>query len=296
MRCDEIGVRINRNVLTDFLNGARPGQFFHVRGYVDADGEKSDYFLRFGIKYANLKARDVGFLYAVLAGEKTFEVHVQHNVWIPKTLLATEKLFAPGGRPEDLIHVQVTHDVPLVGAELTNAVMRVTKDGYSDLLDVVKWSNRKGGDKVKAAVSYTLPSTHPLVISAIGEHDLQGTLLKGLLAPRQDAVAPYEREGQSAYSLEKDGATRWYLRDVLEVSKVIREEGVHPFEASLPLVAVKNAIRFQHLLTGKYRQFILTDGQFEAVTIEGQSILCDGINEEFYFALPETVRQAVAVA
>lgn len=294
MRCDEIGIRINRNVLTDFLNGARPGQFFHVRGYVNAEGEKADYFLRFGIKYANLKARDVGVMYAVLAGEKSFEVNVKHGVWIPNELLSTEHLFAHVGT--NSVHVQVTHDVPLVGAELTNASMRVTKDGYADLLDVVKWGNRKANGRTKAIVSYTIPSTHPLVVAAIGEHDLQGTILQGLLAPRQEAVAQYEHEGQSAYSLDKDGATRWYLRDVLFVSKVIREEGVYPFSASHPLVAVKEAIRFQHLLTGKYRQFILTDGQFEAVTIEGQSILCDGVDEEFYFALPETVKQAVAVA
>jgi hypothetical protein len=44
-------------------------------------------------------------------------------------------------------------------------------------------------------------------------------------------------------------------------------------------------------LTGKYREFVLTDGQYESITIEGQAILCDGVEESFYFALPETVRE-----
>jgi hypothetical protein len=61
----------------------------------------------------------------------------------------------------------------------------------------------------------------------------------------------------------------------------------------LPINAVKKAIQSQWLLTGKYRQFVLTDGQFEAITIEGQAVLVDGINEDFYFALPETVKETL---
>jgi hypothetical protein len=79
------------------------------------------------------------------------------------------------------------------------------------------------------------------------------------------------------------------------VYKIVRVQGNYPFSASSPAVAIKNAIAKKELLTNKYRQFILTDGQFESITIEGQAVLVDGITEDFFMALPEHVKEAETV-
>jgi hypothetical protein len=160
-------------------------------------------------------------------------------------------------------------------------------------MDTEVFGNRKSKDKVFCTVGYEIASTHPLFIAAVGAADLQGTLLQGLVKPRESAVE-YDKQAQSAYSLDKEGMTVWYIRDVLRVQKTVRVAGNYELKATLPINGVKDAIGRALLLTNKYRQFILTDGQFESITIEGQAILCDGVEEEFYFALPQHVKEAIA--
>jgi hypothetical protein len=288
MDCNQIGVQVSKQEFADFLNSIQPGQFFHVRGYVNAEGEKADHWLRFGVKYGNIKARDVNLLRQILAGKQMPDVTVKHGVYVSPDQLET--LLSNEG--ENLVRATIQYDHLLPDG----TSIGVTKTGHIDLMDNCILSNRKGnkkdGYKVPATISYSLPYNHPLVVAAIGEAELQGTILQGLLRPRE-ATVEYDKEAQSAYSLEKDGTTKWYLRDVLYVRKVVRVEGNYEFSASLPINAVKKSIQSQWLLTGKYRQFVLTDGQFEAITIEGQAVLVDGINEDFYFALPETVKETL---
>lgn len=290
MKASQIGVEVSRQEFVDFLNSVKPGQFFHIKGYVNEEGEKADFWLRFGIKYGNIKARDVRLLEGVLAGQQHPDLAVKHNVWIPPAMLNGSLFLNPGEHP---VHVTVDYE----GTMPDGTKVKVRQDGFANLLDVETFSNRKGnkndGYNVAATLTYSLPPTHPLVVAAIGAADLQGTLLQGLLRPRE-ATSTYDKEAQSAYSMEKDGATRWYIRDVLRVHKVVRVEGDYPFSATLPINGVKKAIQSQWLLTGKYREFILTDGQFESITIEGQAILVDGVEESFYFALPEVLKEEAA--
>jgi len=290
MNASQIGVEISRAAFVEFLNSVQPGQFFHVRGYVNAEGEKSDYFLRFGCKYPNLKARDIKFLRNVLAGAKAPALTIRQGVYIPPSKAMLTGIF-PATPSEHDVWATIEYTVDRDGTAL-----QVTQSGHINLLDTDTFTNRKGNKKdgynVPATVSYTLPSNHPLVTAAIGEADLQGTVLQGLVRPAE-ATSEYEEEAQSAYSLEKDGKTRWYIRGVLIVRKIVRVQGDYGFSASLPINAVKKAIQSQWLLTGKYRQFILGEGQFEAMTIEGQAILVDGADDAFYFALPESVAEAV---
>jgi len=285
MRCSEIGVSITRDQFCDFLNSVRGGQFFHVRGYVNAEGEIADHILRFGIGYGNLKRRDVATLEAILRGEKVATVRVKHGVWIPEGATA-ESLSSTDA---NAVPVRIK-TVRMVGG----TAMPVEVETHVSL-DDPRFGNRKGAGRVQATLSYGLPTTHPVAVAAIGSPTTDGTLLQGLVNPKTPAVE-YDKEAKSCYSLDKgDGSpARWYLRDVLRVWKHVRKEGEYPFSASLPRNAVKDAIARDLLLTSRYRQFILTDGGFEAVTIEGQSMLCDGITEEFFFATPESVREAIA--
>ena len=293
MRCNEIGIGISKDEFVGYLNSVKGGQYFSVRGYVNADGEMSDQILRFGIKYGSIKERDVTLLRSILGGKQMPDLSVTQGVWIPPAKLeSVDALFSAAGEHDVWTTVKHDHDLP------DGTTIRVTKTGHANLLDVETFGNKRGNKKdgynVQATISYSLPCTHPLVVAAIGDADLQGTVLQGLLQPRE-ATTDYDKVAQSAYSLEKDGQTKWYLRDVLAVHKVVRVEGDYGFSASLPINAVKRAIQSQWLLTGKYRQFVLTSGQFESVTIEGQAVLCDGTDEQFYFALPETVKE-VAIA
>ena len=110
-------------------------------------------------------------------------------------------------------------------------------------------------------------------------------VLHGLENPAP-ARASYDKKAKGLYENESDG--RIHVRDALKVHKVVREEGDYGQKASKPEVAIKDAVR-RTLRTGRYRQFIF-DGRFESITISGQAILVDGIDESMYFALPETLK------
>lgn len=294
MRCSDIGTQVSRDEFVDFLNSVQPGQFFIVKGYVDKNGEKADHILRFGIKYDNLKKRDAATLQDILAGRKDITVSVTHGCHIPSARIPT--LFLNSRQIAELTPQKKTELVVATveyEARVGSRVIKVRQTGTVDLLDVETFSNRKSKERMPCMVSCRLSSSHPLVIAAIGTADLQGTLLQSIENPAPFAV-DYENEARSCYSLTGDNGqpSAWYIRDVLSVHKIVIEEGSKSFSASLPINAVKDAIKHQYLLCGKYRGFKLTDGQFDSITIDGQAILCDGIAEEFYFALPEHVKEA----
>lgn len=296
MRCDEIGVQVSRQEFVDFLNSVQGGQFFSIKGYTNAEGEKSDYILRYGIKYGNLVARDVQVLRDVLAGKIRSPLKVKHGLWVQPASLQTMFLSPaviatlPDHKRAELVEMTISRDFTDVAS---GRKIPIETTGTVDPMDVFTLSNRKGQGKIPVTASYVIPQHHPLVVAAIGAEDLQGTLLQGLLNPREGG-AEYNKEARSCYSKEGE-ENRWYIRDVLVVSKEVRVKGDYPFTASFPINAVKQAISKQWLLTGNYRQFILTDGQFESITIEGQAILCDGIDEQFFFALPEIVKEEARV-
>ena len=284
---DAIGIKDSPEAFVAFLDGIRGGQFFHVKGYLNQHNEIADYWLRFGINYANLKARDIFTLQNVNFGRSSFTLHVKHGVWVDNELLHVNALSSPNASAV-MATVKFTQTIGGVTCpvEITCGI-----DLTSDI-----FGNRKANGRTAVTLSYDLPSTHPAVLAVIGSPfgETQGTLLQSLINPRQ-TTADYEKEGKSCYTLppQLDGKTRWYIRDVLFVHKDIRQHGDYPFKASLPLIAVKDAISSQILLTGKYRQFILTEGQFEAIAIEGQIVLCDNVEDGFYFALPETYKTAM---
>ena len=290
MNCNDIGLKISKNEFVSFLNSVKGGQYFIVKGYQNSSNEVADHILRFGIRYGQIKDRDISLLRNILAGKQMPNLTVSHGVWIPPDKLVGERLFATEG--DNLVAITIKYDHLLPDG----TSIRVEKTGHTDLLDTLVYGNRRGNKKdgynVQTTISYSLPCNHPLVIAAIGDSDLQGTILQGLVSPRE-ATTVYDKEAQSAYSLEKDGKTKWYLRDVLAVQKTVLVSGSYEFSASLPLNAVKKMIQSQWLLTGKYREFVLSEGKFQSITIAGQAVLCDNVDEQFYFALPSIVREAV---
>ncbi|MFA6661442.1 MAG: hypothetical protein WCS56_00245 [Bacilli bacterium] len=287
MNCNDIGAKVSKQDFLDFLNSVQGGQFFHIKGYVNSVGEVSDHILRFGVNYNRIKQRDINFLNEVVDGKRSFKIQVEHGVWIPNELLSFDKMFTCEGEHDSW--VKAIYDFQQDGRNL-----RVNITGVMSLLDVEKFSSRKAANKTQVTLSYELDSDHPLVRSAIGEEDLFGTLLGGLnkasgRSNPTDHTAKYVKEAKSCYSSEKDGVTTWYLRDVLEISKTIKIYSENKFSASTPLSAVKEAIRNQFLITGNYRQFVLSDGKFQSITIDRQSILMDN---DFYFALPKDAKAA----
>jgi len=282
MNCNDIGIKVTKQEFVDFLNSVQGGQFFCIKGYVNAEGEKSNQILRFGIKYGNLKDRDIKLLESVLAGQHSFDLDVKHQVWVPNDVVCNVMADEPA---TGLVWAKMTRHAS------DNPAIKIETEGFVNLMDTEIFGNRKSASRTMVTLSYSLSSNHPLVIAAIGGADLQGTILQGLINPRQTFVE-YEKEAKSCYSLEKEGQPdKWYLRDILVVHKDVLVRGDYKVSASLPINAIKEGIRSKILLTGKYRQFILTDGQFDSITIEGQAVLCDGIDEQFFFALPEHVAQ-----
>lgn len=284
MNYSDIGATVTREQFCDFLNSVQGGQYFHVKGYINAEGEKSDHILRFGIKYGALKVRDVNTLNAVQTGKKTFSVHVTHGVWIPEGSLTLTSL-VPQGQALHAVNGKLTFDKVVDGV-----TVKAEFKGSFDLSDETTFSSRKAKGKVPCVLSYDVESSHPLAIQAVA------SAMTSLVAPRPAAVE-YDKEAKSCYSLDTaEGIHRWYLRDVLAVSKIVRVKGDYAFSASAPHVAIKGAIQKELLLTAKYRQFILTDGQFDSITIEGQAVLVDGITEDFFMALPEHLQAATVEA
>lgn len=282
MNYSDIGATVTREAFVDFLNSVQGGQFFHVKGYTNAEGEKADHILRFGIKYGSLKARDINVLNSVQTGKKSFSVHVTHGVWVPEGMLHLETLVSQGNALH-AVNGKLTFDKAIVAQGVT---VEAEFKGAFDLYNETMFSSRKAKGKVPCILSYDIDSTHPLVIQAVD------SAMTSLVAPRP-ATVEYDKEAKSCYSLDTaEGIHRWYLRDVLAVSKVVTVKGSYDFKASSPAVAIKNAVTKELLLTAKYRQFILTDGQFESITIEGQAVMVDGLTEEFYMALPEHLKEA----
>jgi len=280
MNYSDIGASITREAFVDYLNSVKGGQFFHVKGYVNAEGEKSDHFLRFGIKYGNLKNRDIHHLNDVLSGRSKFAVKVKHGSYVPASLLTLGALSS-----NDMNAVPCT--ASFVKTLENGKSTQVDLSGRFALDDETIFTNRKAKDKVQVTLSYAIDSSSKYAKDALA------SLMQSLATPRPASVE-YDKEAKSCYSYEKDGETaKWYLRDVLAVYKVVRVAGNYPFAASSPKVAIKNAIARQEMVTNKYRQFILTDGQFDAITIEGQAILVDGITEDMYLALSEDVKQSI---
>jgi hypothetical protein len=281
MNYDDIGTNITRTQFCDYLNSVKGGQFFHVRGYVNAEGEKSDHFLRFGIKYGSLKNRDIQHVNDALNGKTKFSVKVIHGVWIPQNMLNLEAM-----ESMDMNAVPCTASFMQT---INGTAVKIELSGRFALDNDKIFTSHKAKDRIQVTLSYNVEST-----SEYAKIALQ-SLMQSLVAPRPAAVE-YDKEAKSCYSYEKEGETsKWYLRDVLAVYKTVRVQGNYPFSASSPAVAIKKAIAKKELLTNKYRQFILTDGQFESITIEGQAVLVDGITEDFFMALPEHVKEAETV-
>jgi len=294
MHCSDIGVKVTHNDLANFLRSVKGGQFFIVKGYKNSEGEVSDYILRFGIRYDNLKIRDVKVLQEILNGKRRQLISVSHGAWIPDDLLSVKSpsILLNSSRiaslhPEDrnnLVTATICYTV-----SRGNSKINVKKTGIVNLMDITCFTNRKASGRTPCTISYSVESTHPLVVSAIGEEDLEGTLLQSLINPDR-RVEHYEKKTNSTYSVNKNGKRVWYIRDVLSVSKKVRTPSKYEFSASFPINAVKEAIANKFLLTNKYRQFILTEGKFESITIAGQAILFDEVEDEFYFALPKDVK------
>jgi hypothetical protein len=284
VNCSDIGAKVSPHEFLNFLNGVRGGQYFFIRGYTNDQGEKADYYLRFGVNYANLKKHDVKLLNSILSGELKFKIQVDHGVWVPTEMLSSMDKFFVAENDDADVKVTASYRNP------ADDRMQVRLTGMMSLFDTVRLSNRKASNKTPVYLSYELDNTHPLVLAAVGLADLTGTLLGGLDAPRE-FTDDYEKKSKSCYTMEKNGVHQWYLRDVMHVHKIVHVDGINQFEASLPINAIKEAIKDKFMLTGKYRQFVLTEGKFESLTIEGQAVMLE--DENFYMALPEHISAAI---
>jgi hypothetical protein len=279
MKNSEIGVNVSKTEFVDYLNSVRGGQFFIVKGYENAQSERADHILRFGIKYENIKNKDIKTVRNALACNAYMNVIIRHGVWVPENSLNLEAMTKNG--------INCSINCTASFETLLNGVTaKAELKGCFNLSDSTIFTNRKANGRVPVTLSYNLSSTHPMFTTALE------TLLNSLVAPRPASVE-YEKAGKSCYSLEKeDDITQWYIRDVLEIQKTVLVAGSYEFKATGVPVAIKEAIARQYLLTSKYRQFILTAGKFDSITIEGQAILMDteSGDENFFLALPEHVK------
>jgi hypothetical protein len=286
IKSKQIGVQIKHPKFIAFLNSVKGGQYFCIKAYVNSFGEVSDHILRWGIDYQRLKNRDLDFIRKLVTEEKSVTTYISHNVWVPTAKLPSKELFQDQSTDED-VYMDVTYEKILAGKKVT-----VKKDGYVNPLNIEIFSNKKAEDKTLVHLDYSLPSTHPLVISAIGADDLEGTIIQGIVNPR-DSVEPkkkkvYEKEGKSFYlRKDDDGVNCWYLRDILRVSKKVIEKGAYPISTSTPLAAVKNAFRAQHMITGRYGEFKLRHGCFDSISIDGQIVTSGNTDEVVCFAISE---------
>jgi hypothetical protein len=282
IKAKQIGVQISHQDFIDFLDSVKGGQYFFIKGYTNSCGEVSDHILRWGISYQNLKNRDLNFVRQIVTEDRQVTTHVSHNVWLPTACI--HKLFQTHSSDED-VWMTIRHEQILNGKTVL-----VEKTGYTNPLNIDVFSNKKGDDKTLARLSYDLPSTHPLVISAIGADDLEGTIIQGIINPMHsvEVKKTYEKEGKSFYSKpDEDGVTCWYLRDILRVSKKVIHKGIYPIGASIPLTAVKTAFRAQHILCGRYGEFKLRHGCFDSISIDGQTVTLGDEDEVVCFAVSE---------
>ena len=75
MKNSEIGVTTTKQEFVDYLNSVRGGQFFIIKGYTNSQNEgSSDHILRFGIKYDNIKNRDISFVKTAIASNACISV------------------------------------------------------------------------------------------------------------------------------------------------------------------------------------------------------------------------------
>lgn len=277
MKNSEIGVTTTKQEFVDYLNSVRGGQFFIIKGYTNSQNEKADHILRFGIKYDNIKNRDISFVKTAIASNACISVKVTHGAWVPELSLNAEVMTTEvNGVPATVSFESIENGITL----------RHEIKGNFDIANSVVFNNRSGKGRIPVTVSYHIDSTHKLFKEALE------TILKSLVSPRPASIE-YDREGKSCYSLEKEGdTTKWYIRDVLAVQKTVIQQGDYAFKATGASVAIREAIASQYLLTSKYRQFILTAGKFDSITIEGQAIVMDTEtgDDEFYLALPEHVK------
>jgi len=145
--------------------------------------------------------------------------------------------------------------------------------------------NRKAADRSPMTITLTLDMTDARLRAAVAH------VREHLLHP-DEATVQYDKAAKGAYSLG-EGHKTFYIRDCLRVHKVVHKRGDYPFKASSQDVAIRDAVRGD-LRVGRYRQFVM-DGRWDSMTVGGQSILVDGIEERYFIAAPEQVKAVAAV-
>jgi len=285
MNASDIGANVSKTEFVNFLNSVKGGQFFHVSGYQNQSNEVSNHILRFGIKYESIKAKDEKFIREALReNSNPLTVKVTHGVWVEESKLSMPVMESTS--PLGGIGIPCTAKFNTI---LDGKTCPVSLSGIFDPSNEI-FMNRKSKSRVPVTLSYTVAKGHPLFTNALNE------LLQSNVTPRPTFVE-YDKEGKSCYSYDKEDGSpvKWYLRDVLTVKKTVITKGDYAFKATGASVAIREAIAREFLLTSKYRQFILTEGKFNSITIEGQAVMVDGVDEAFYMALPEHVKEAAEV-
>lgn len=285
MNASDIGVKVSKQDFVNFLNSVQGGQFFRIQSYKNQQEEVSDHVLRFGIKYENIKNKDIAFIKEAMRPESDpLSVNVTYGVWVDGNNLSLSIMENTSQLGNMGVPCKATYTTILNGTEFT-----ATVSGIFDPLNPI-FTNRQAKGRIPVTLSYMVVKGHPLFTEAIEQS------LQSLVAPRETFVE-YDKEGKSCYSYDKEDGSpvKWYMRDVLEVKKTVLVKGNYSFKASSAPVAIREAFARKFLLTSKYRQFILTEGNFQSITIEGQAIMVDGLDEAFYLALPEHIKEAVQV-
>jgi len=312
----QVGIGVDLQQVQNLLDETRSGSFVCIQGYVSKESEKDatdngtgevdasklevvDHWVQHGVDYGRVKERSEAIVRAMIEGEGE-GVHVVHGFWIePETLskLASAEKAASLSVSDNPVSVKVK-----VAAALDGWGGTLDKTFPLAARDFDLFVGRKSKSRIQGTVSYDLPSGHPLLVAAAE------AALEGILAPKP-VDQGYEKYAKGGYYRGTDGEIQLYLRDCLRVHRVVRKEGEHRFKASAPKTAIRAAVE-RLTPKGRYRAMAfapLAEGTADAlgrenrerwtsITMGGQSILMDGVDESLYFALPEHAHAALEVA
>lgn len=269
----DIGRTIDISALAEELNNHPNGGFVFISRYLNLDGEMTDQWLRL---CSTNEQRGAGYISAKASD-------------LDKINLAIEDLR--------------TGIVPVWGESLTikrgAKFAEVGHDAYIDDKHPVEVSaNTRKNCSGIMQLNYSVSWTDPRIMEAL--LDIQ----RSIVAPRQTGLADYSGEGSKGlFSLEKDGTTSFYLREVYHhFSCESKDEngniisGYRQKTKTEPS-AIKDAIgKALGLRRDKYRSFKLTPDRFDTIHIAKKVLTMDGRAGEFSVIDPATAKDWLGVS
>ena len=259
----DVGVSVVMEDLQALMDRQRSGTIFCIREYVDKQLVTANHWLQHDINYGRVRQKSIDMLRGMI-----------ENGIDPLTVKSGTRLDCNGN-----MHTMPGKDVKL----------------DADNNPVI---DPETGKPLKIARTNT-----PMVLELDGTDqrvkDAADTLLYELEHPKPPRKV-YNSTGKGGATAEVDGEICFYIRDCLTVGRQ-HVEGEYKFNASSPAIAIKDALR-KTLPVGRYRQFKLTYkqdgrsyeyGDWGCITMGGQAVLCDGVENKIFFALPEHAKAAM---